>query len=233
MRVRLLALLLALGAALGALGAGAGPAQAAGYRYWSFWQGGEGGRWSYATQGPAVVRPDDGEVNGYRFAVSPDSRSAAQPRRAPDFRALCGTTPAKDGIKRVGLVIDFGTPADAPAGATPPAPRTACVRVPDDATSADVLAVVAKPLRYNIDALLCAISGYPRTGCGEQVAGSTGPGPTASGGPAGESAGPGATSGRSAQDRPGGGPSAGLVAGLAAVLALGAAAVWQARRRRR
>ncbi|NUK04985.1 hypothetical protein HRW23_18210 [Streptomyces lunaelactis] len=222
-RTRLLSLVLALGAALTVLGAG--PAQAAGYRYWSFWQSG-GGKWTYATEGPATARPADGSVNGFRFSVSEDSGDSAQPRTAPDFEAICGRTPPKDGTKRIALVIDPGTAEDAPKGETPPASRSACAQVGEDATSAEALASVAKPLRYNSNALLCGISGYPRTGCGEQVSGSgdVPKAPASSGGqPAGDRAG----------DSAGGGPSAGLLAGLAAVLALGAAAVWQSRRRKR
>ncbi|MFI1399272.1 SCO2322 family protein [Streptomyces sp. NPDC020681] len=206
-----LALALALGAVLTVLGAG--PAHAAGYRYWSFWIG-SGTTWAYATEGPATARPADGSVNGFRFSVSEDSGDSARPRRAPDFAAICGGTPPKPGAKRVALVIDPGTAADAPSGETPPAARVACAQVRPDATSAEALAAVAKPLRYNNQALLCAISGYPEAGCGEQVSGS-----------------------RPATDEPddsgGGGPSLGIVAGAAAVLALGAAAVWQSRRRRR
>ncbi|NEA17447.1 SCO2322 family protein, partial [Streptomyces halstedii] len=113
-------LLLLVAAALTVLGAG--NAQAAGYRYWSFWEGGTGTTWTYATQGPSLVRPDDGTVQGFRFAVSEDSQDAARPRRAPDFAAICAGTPAQDGRKRVALVIDAGTAADAPDGETPPAP---------------------------------------------------------------------------------------------------------------
>ncbi|WP_405596940.1 SCO2322 family protein [Streptomyces sp. NBC_01410] len=215
MRTRLLALVLALGAALTVLGAG--PAQAAGYRYWSFWQS-SGDTWTYATEGPATARPEDGAVNGFRFSVSQDSADSAKPRRAPDFKAICAGTPAKADAKRIALVIDSGTPADAPSGETPPALRVACAQVPKDATSAEALASVAKPLRYNSEALLCAISGYPKSGCGEQVAASE-PTPSASPKP-------------SADAGDGGGPSVGVIAGIAAVAALGAAAVWQSRRRR-
>ncbi|NEE28905.1 hypothetical protein G3M53_26040, partial [Streptomyces sp. SID7982] len=101
---------------------GAGSAQAAGYRYWSFWEG-NGKNWEYATQGPSLLRPDDGTVQGFRFAVSEDSGDADQPRRAPDFGAICADTPAKDGRKRVALVIDPGTTTDAPDGEKPPALR--------------------------------------------------------------------------------------------------------------
>ncbi|GAA2432267.1 SCO2322 family protein [Streptomyces lavendulocolor] len=224
-RARVPALLLAVCALLLGL---PGTAEAAGYRYWSFWQADGRAGWTYATQGPATARPADGDVNGYRFAVSADSQNAARPRRAPDFAAICGKAPADDGTKRVAVVIDFGTAADAPAdGGTPPAPREACARVRADATAAEALAAVAKPLRYDNQALLCAITGYPRTGCGEQVSADTGG--TDPAGSASPSPPPGP---RPVMDlEPG--PSVGTVAGVAAVVVLGAAAVWQARRRRR
>ncbi|MFD6532841.1 SCO2322 family protein [Streptomyces sp. NPDC060184] len=208
----------------------AGTAQAAGYRYWSFWEG-DGSRWAYATQGPSLVRPEDGAVQGFRFAVSEDSGDAARPRRAPDFAAVCGDTPAKDGSKRVALVIDPGTAADAPAGEQPPALRTACARVAPDASTAEALASVAKPLRYDSAALLCAISGYPETGCGEQISGDTSSAPTGTASAASSPAASSATSGDAAGGD-GGGPSVGVLAGVGAVVVLGAAAVLQARRRR-
>ncbi|MER7717099.1 SCO2322 family protein [Streptomyces flaveolus] len=198
--------------------AGAGPAQAAGYRYWSFWDR-DGDHWTYATQGPSMARPSDGDVQGFRFSVSEDSGDAAQPRGTADFAAICARTPAEDGKKRVALVLDFGTAADAPSGETPPAGRTACARVAPDATTADALAAVAGPLRYDTNALLCAIAGYPRTGCGEQVTRQQDP--TTSAAPAEKPA-----------PDDDGGPSTGLVTGMAIVAALAAAAVWQSRRRR-
>ncbi|MFI0234183.1 SCO2322 family protein [Streptomyces sp. NPDC017086] len=204
-----------LAAALMLLGS-AGPAGATGYRYWSFWER-TGGHWTYATQGPASARPGDGAVQGFRFAVSADSADAARPRGTADFGTLCADTPARPGTKRVAVVLDFGTRADAPSGETPPDRRTACARVAPDATSADALAAVAKPLRYDTNALLCAIAGYPAQGCGEQVSGQA----RRTDGPAGGGDGGGD-----------GGPSLGLPVGAAAVAALAAAAAWQARRRR-
>jgi hypothetical protein len=211
-----------LGVLLAVLLAAAGPAQAtttaSGYRYWSFWNL-DGGSWVYATQGPSAARPSDGDVQGFRFSVSEDSRDSAKPRGATDFAAICARTPARDGAKRVALVLDFGTSADAPSGETPPRPRTACARVPEDATTAEALATVAKPLRYDAKALLCAIAGYPHTGCGEPV---SAPEPSTS------------HEGRAASNEEGSssGPSVGLFAGTGAVALLVAAAIWQARRRR-
>ncbi|GHD83672.1 SCO2322 family protein [Streptomyces naganishii] len=199
------------------LAAGAGRAQATGYRYWSFWER-QGDHWTYATEGPSTARPADGDVQGFRFAVSADSQDASKPRGTAGFAAICAHTPARHGSKRVALVLDFGVRADAPSGETPPAPRTVCARVPSDATTAEALAAVAKPLRYDTNALLCAISGYPAKGCGEQV--TTG-GDDKSG--ATKSA---------AKNDDGGGPSAGLLTGGAVIAVLAGAAVWQARRRR-
>ncbi|SNX58106.1 hypothetical protein SAMN06272735_2589 [Streptomyces sp. TLI_55] len=190
-------------------------AHATGYRYWSFWDR-TGTTWTYATQGPATAVPSDGDVQGFRFAVSEDSSDATKPRGTASFAKICADTPTEDGRKRIALVIDFGTPTDAPSGETPPALRTRCAVVPDDATTAEALASVAKPLRYDTNALLCAIAGYPEAGCGEQVAsGEKGKKETAA-----------------KKQHKDSGPSVGLLAGAAAVAALGGAAVWQARRRR-
>ncbi|MEU1622697.1 SCO2322 family protein [Streptomyces sp. NPDC005722] len=194
------ALLLALVAALVAT-----PAHAAAYRYWSFWQRDAAGQaWTFATTGPALSRPDDGAVEGWRFGVSPDADSAARPRGTARFAAVCDGTPARPGTKRVALLLDFGTAADAPAA------RAACARVPVDATSAEALAAVAPPLRYNSAGLVCAITGYPAKGCGEQVTDDAAPpAPTSSPGPA-----------------------LGTYSAAGVVLLVAAAAAWQIRRRR-
>nr|WP_180218179.1 SCO2322 family protein [Streptomyces albus] len=223
----------------------AAPAQAAGtgYRYWSFWIRQEGGSWSYATEGPATQRPGDGDTLGFRFALSENSRRATKPRGAGAFAAACAKTAPGKGGKRVAVRIDFGTRADAPAGESgaPPAPRTGCARVPENATAADVLAKVAGPLRYDSASLLCAIDHYPAKGCGEQAT-------RADGGDGGQDGRADAEDGKNgkggqhdARD-PGEGEGEGddgletglgVLAGVAAVAILGAAALWQARRRTR
>lgn len=211
------------GAAAGALltltAVAAAPAQAAGYRYWSYWESDGGKPWAYATQGPATARPAEGDAIGFRFAVSSGTDDTSLPSAAPDFAKICGGVEQKDGTKRVAVVLDFGGPADAPPGDTPPAKpvQVGCAQVREDATSAEALATVAKPLRYDSAAMLCGIAGYPARGCGEQVAEKV---------PA--SAAP--TSSASTGEN-GGGPSLGVLVGGAAVLALGGAAVWKARRR--
>ncbi|MET9611123.1 SCO2322 family protein [Streptomyces sp. NPDC006512] len=224
------------GVVLGVLGLvltlfAASPALAASYRYWSFWDG-AGGQWAYATQGPSTARPADGTVLGFRFSVSKDAAAeSARPRAAADFEAVCAATAPAAGKKRVALVIDFGLPEDAPGGERPPqdGPRTACAQVAPAATAAEALAEVAKPLRYNGAALLCGVSGYPRTGCGEPISdsGDGSAAPAASGTPSARPSPPAASAGQDS------GPSVGLVAGIAAIAALAAAGVWQSRRRRR
>ncbi|MGW1376356.1 SCO2322 family protein [Streptomyces sp. NPDC002446] len=224
----------------------AGPAQAQEYRYWSFWDGKSGGSWAYATQGPGTARPADGAVEGFRFTVSADSAAAGKPRAAADFDAICRDTPAKEGRKRIGIVIDFGTAAEAPRGDRPPKARTECAQVSEDASAGEALAAVARPLRYDSNALLCAIAGYPKSGCADQLSGSEGSGEqdgskgadaSKGAGSAGSSASGAAGNGERGADGGSagsgdGGPSAGLLVGGGAVVVLGAAAVWQARRRR-
>ncbi|KJS58661.1 SCO2322 family protein [Streptomyces rubellomurinus] len=208
----------------------AAPAEAAGYRYWSFWRGsGTDGGWAYQQAGPAIAVPPDGTVDGWRFAVSPDGgRQATKPRAEARFDVICAATPPQEGRKRVAVVLDFGTAEDAgSSAAAPPGQRTACASVAPRATSAEVLAVVAPPLRYDSNGLLCAIAGYPRAGCGEQVEAGAAAQPNGSPEPAehrsnavGKAAGSGA------------GPDVGLVTGGALIAALAAGAVWQTRRRR-
>ncbi|MFE5943648.1 SCO2322 family protein [Streptomyces sp. NPDC056480] len=212
---------------LGSVVAAAAPAQAAGYRYWSFWESDGGKAWTYATQGPATARPADGDAIGFRFAISNGTNDTSRPSVAPDFTRICGGVEKKDGTKRVAVVVDFGGPADAPPGETPPEKRVeaGCAQVREDATGAEALAVVAKPLRYDGAAMLCGIAGYPARGCGEPVAETAGTGGT------GKTPASAAPSASATAGEEGGGPSFGVLAGGAAVLALGGAAIWKARRR--
>ncbi|WP_431781802.1 SCO2322 family protein [Streptomyces chumphonensis] len=204
---------------------GATPAHAEGYRYWSFWtRADDGSDWAYATQGPATLRPADGAVVGLRFAVTENSEDAARPRQRDGFETVCADTPPREGRKRVALVIDPGTPADAPEGETPPEPWEVCAAVAPDASVGDALAATAPPLRYDASALLCAVAGYPATECGPEVDASAPRAGTDGADGAGDE-----PSGPAGED----GVPFGLVYGGAAVVLLGGAAAWQARRRRR
>lgn len=141
------------------------PAQAAAYRYWGFFQL-TGTTWAFAQKGPDQTVPKDGTVEGWRFAVA-DESSTRFPRAVLTFDQLCGATPAQAGKKRVGLVLDFGRPADAADGATPPQPKASCAVVPTDATSSAVLATAGEVRAEK--GLVCAIAGYPATDCGGAV----------------------------------------------------------------
>ncbi|MEO6997031.1 MAG: SCO2322 family protein [Terracoccus sp.] len=158
-----LALALLIAAAFAALTVA--PAQAVAYRYWSFYQQTDA-KWVFAQKGSDQTTPKDGSVEGWRFAVG-DASSSRLPRATATFEQLCADTPAQDGKKRVGLVIDFGRVADSADGSTPPAPKGVCAVVATDATSTDVLRA-AGDLRMS-KGLVCSIAGYPAAGCGEEV----------------------------------------------------------------
>jgi hypothetical protein len=145
----------------------AAPAQATAYRYWGYFHLTKGA-WAFAATGPAQAIPAGGSVEGWRFAVA-DQSSVRTPRATLTFQALCAATAARVGTKRVGLVIDFGRPADSADGAAPPAARATCVAVPTGATGSDVLVAAGATLRLD-KGLTCAIDGWPATGCGDSVA---------------------------------------------------------------
>jgi hypothetical protein len=146
------------------------PADAATYRYWSYWQSGAGdGAWSFATTGPGASRPADGAVEAWRFGTSSGTTTSSPPRSTARFADLCAGVERSDGTKRIGLVIDFGEATDAPPGERPPAGvRQVCAVVPDSATGARVLATHAS-IRTK-DGLVCGIDGYPRSECAVVVA---------------------------------------------------------------
>lgn len=143
------------------------PAHAAAYRFWGFYQL-TGSAWAFAQKGPEQIIPEEGAVDGWRFAVA-DEQSTRFPRAVLTFDQICGSTPAApSGSKRVGLVVDFGRAADAAAaGTTPPEPKALCAVVAADATSSDVLKAAGE-LRVE-GGMVCAVAGYPATDCGGAV----------------------------------------------------------------
>jgi hypothetical protein len=137
------------------------------YRYWSYFTSSDG-TWTYAMKGPADLVPADGTVEGWRFAVTSDAMATPPtPVQVPDFATLCKDVPAEAGKKRVGLVIDAGPAAVAPAGETPLNRSVACTVVPVDATGLQVLESLDK---VRLDkGLVCGIDGYPATECSPTV----------------------------------------------------------------
>lgn len=169
-RAMIVALIAAV-AAVATMLAGVVPATAAtgspspASRFWGYYQLTDG-QWVFATTGPDEAKPADGAVEGWRFAVA-TMEAPRYPRAQPTFEQICAQTPAQQGSKRVGVLIDYGRPADSAQGTTPPQARAACAVVPTEATGTDVLAAVAQHRMEG--GMLCGLDGYPATGCFEQV----------------------------------------------------------------
>ncbi len=167
-RRRLLTLLTTALTAVFLIGLSSAPANAAAYRFWSYWQGASG-EWVMAQTGPADSMLVDQDVQGWRFAISTESISQA-PDNAPQFAALCpglAAGPAPDGQLRVAVVLDPGFAADAPSGETPPADMVSCVTVPDGSTGAQALAAAATV--NDSGGMVCSINGYPANECSAEV----------------------------------------------------------------
>lgn len=139
-----------------------------GYRYWNYFHLRDG-EWAFSKVGAGDYVPKDGAVEGYRYGTSTTAKGI--PPRADladvNFRTICAATDAPSGEKRVAVVIDYGTAADAD-GATPPDPRAACAVVDEQADGQQVLESVADVRSEK--GLTCALDGYPVRGCGESVA---------------------------------------------------------------
>jgi hypothetical protein len=147
----------------------AGPAAAANYQYWGYYQL-TNGAWTFSQKGPAETNPADGSVEGWRWAITEESGTPPRnPRVTPTFEQVCGASAAESGKKRVGVVLDYGRAADGDGGATVPDPVAECAVVPTAATGAEVLAAVAT-VRTGDGGLVCGIDNYPASGCGGQVA---------------------------------------------------------------
>jgi len=146
----------------------ASPAQAASFRYWSYWQGATG-TWVAAETGPGDHTLLDSDVQGWRFTITA-AMPAQGPDNAPAFADLCpdlAAAPATAGQVRVAVVIDSGFTADAPQGQTPPADVVSCVTVPEGSTGNQALAAAGALTEDN--GLVCAINGYPEGECGAEI----------------------------------------------------------------
>ena len=138
-----------------------------GYKYWNYFHVTDGA-YVFAQTGPADYTPKDGAVEAYRYGLS-STAEGLQPRTdATTYTVedICAGTEAAEGEKLVGVLIDYGTPADADGG-TPPEPRAACAAVPTNANGQQVLDAVAD---VRLDkSLTCGIDGYPVKGCSVTV----------------------------------------------------------------
>ena len=149
--------------------AGTGAADAAvGYRYWNYFHV-TGGTYVFASTGPADFVPRDGSVEAYRYGLSSTAKGLAPRTDATTYAVddICKGVSAKAGEKQVGVLIDYGTPADAGRGEQPAKPRAACAVVPRRANGQQVLDAVAD-VRLD-QQLLCGIDGYPVRTCSVTV----------------------------------------------------------------
>ena len=143
-----------------------GPAHAEdGYQYWNYFHL-ENGAWAFSQVGPADYTPKDGTVEAFRYGTSTPSQGI-EPRadlEQVSFETVCAGQQAAQGEKRVAVVLDFGV--DEGAG-PPPEPRAECAVVERAATTQQIVGEVAE-VRIE-SSMLCAIDGYPATGCGAPV----------------------------------------------------------------
>jgi hypothetical protein len=141
---------------------------ATGYRYWGYFQA-QGGAtsWTAAMTGPSM-EVKDGDVEGWTFVFSNNDIPAIAPMMDPDFATLCDGIPETAGKVRVGLVVDFGDGAIAPAGETPMEFFSDCVVVPTGSVGLDVLNS-ALDVRAGDSGLICGIAGYPAQECGAEI----------------------------------------------------------------
>ncbi len=149
------------------------------FRYWAYFHV-EDDEYVAAQGGLADFTPDDGSVEALRYAAPADFEDPNLPRAdlgEVDFEAVCATTEAGSGEKRIAVILDFGVEADAPSGAETAEPTAACASVPQEANSLQALQDVAEPRTKSTSfgPQLCGIDGYPATGCSEPAQSATPP----------------------------------------------------------
>jgi hypothetical protein len=146
------------------------PAEAAskGWRYWGYYQAGaKSTTWKAAMTGPTVDIAD-GSVEGWIFTFSNDDIPSTAPSVKPNFATICGKTKAQAGLKRIGLVIDFGNRAYSPKGEKVAKTIVRCVLTSKDSQGIDVLAQEIN-VRQADSGLICGLNGYPARECGVEI----------------------------------------------------------------
>jgi hypothetical protein len=144
------------------------PAQADSYRYWSYLIG-QDNEWTMAQTGPGDRILSDRDVDGWQFGIF-GVEGGATPEQSPDFAALCPELEAAgptQGQVRVAVVIDSGTPQEAPAGETPIPDSVTCTSIAAGSNGYQALASAAT-VRTD-SGLVCGIDGYPATECAAVV----------------------------------------------------------------
>lgn len=155
---------------------GHNPAEATGFRYWTYWTADSTG-WHFASAGPFFTKPNvDGWVEGWRFSTSdPYGPVPPAPRAKTTYSQLCHD-PAQLPNLRIAIVIDYGLPADAPPGDKPPSPSpvVVCTTISRGTNSFDALKSKVA-VRANQSTFICGLNGYPRTECADVGSGAPPP----------------------------------------------------------
>jgi hypothetical protein len=143
-------------------------AAAKGWRYWGYYQAAAGSTaWKAAMTGPTVDIAD-GSVEGWIFTFSSDDVPSTPPSVKPSFASICGKTKAQKGLKRIGLVIDFGSQTYAPKGEKVKKTIVRCVLTAKESQGLDVLAQEIT-VRQADSGLICGFNGYPARECGVEI----------------------------------------------------------------
>mgnify|MGYP006924839716 FL=1 len=139
-----------------------------GWRYWGYYQAAaKTSVWKAAMTGPTVDIAD-GSVEGWVFTFSSDDVPSTPPSVKPSFNAICGKTKPQAGLKRIGLVIDFGGAAYAPKGEKIKKTIVRCVVTAKESQGIDVLAQEVD-VRSADSGLICGFNGYPAKECGVEI----------------------------------------------------------------
>jgi hypothetical protein len=147
------------------------PANAADYRYWTFWVT-TNDSWSFANEGAGTLKATDQMVTGWKFAIT-GADNGLPPTESAVFAELCPDASEQAGTLRVAVVVDFNDQETAPEGETPPSPNVVnCVTVNEGQTAADALNAAGLEVRAN-DGFVCGINGYPKEECGLEIASTT------------------------------------------------------------
>ena len=147
------------------------PANAADYRYWTFWVT-TNDSWSFATEGAGTLKATDQMVTGFKFAIT-GADNGLPPTESAVFAELCPDTSEQAGALRVAVVVEYNDQSIAPEGETPPSANVvSCVTVNEGQTAADALSAANLDVRAK-DGMICGISGYPKEECGLEIASTT------------------------------------------------------------
>ena len=140
-----------------------------GWRYWGYFQAAPGAHaWTAAMTGP-TVEVKDGAVEGWSFVFSSDDVPSMSPKTKANFASICAGVKADPDTKRIGLVIEFGSPAWAPKSEKVRKTITTCVRTAKTSLGIDVLGQVVK-VRAASSGLICGLAGFPAKECGVEIA---------------------------------------------------------------